>query len=325
MRISLLLPLAALLLTGAAPAADSFTVAPTLIRDPKAVFATLEGRNIVPARVRSGGTMISLSVREGDKVTQGQVIAVIADRRLGQQSAALAAQIAGLKAQRAQAEAELERNRALFDNGVLSQSDWDGLRTALAVAEAALKAREAEHAALEEQIAQGQVLAPVTGRVLTLPMIPDAVAMPGEVVATVARQDLVVRMLLPERHARSLAIGDKIHFELDGLAREAAVSQIYPHIAEGQIQVDLAFAGDDQAFVGQRVRAWIPGEPRSAIIVPAAFLSARFGVDYARLAGKEGAAIEVPVQRGQAVPLPDGAEGVEILSGLKAGDQLVRP
>jgi hypothetical protein len=35
--------------------------------------------------------------------------------------------------------------------------------------------------------------------------------------------------------------------------------------------------------------------------------------------------IDVPVQRGRALPRPDMPDALEILSGLKAGDVLVRP
>ena len=35
--------------------------------------------------------------------------------------------------------------------------------------------------------------------------------------------------------------------------------------------------------------------------------------------------IDVPVQRGQPHPTPDMPDGIEILSGLRAGDVLVGP
>ena len=35
--------------------------------------------------------------------------------------------------------------------------------------------------------------------------------------------------------------------------------------------------------------------------------------------------IDVPVQRGRQLPRPDMPDALEILSGLKAGDVLVRP
>ena len=51
----------------------------------------------------------------------------------------------------------------------------------------------------------------------------------------------------------------------------------------------------------------------------------RFGIDYARVGKDAKTAIDVPVQRGREQPRPDMPDALEILSGLKAGDVLVRP
>jgi hypothetical protein len=50
----------------------------------------------------------------------------------------------------------------------------------------------------------------------------------------------------------------------------------------------------------------------------------RFGIDYVRLRRGEGT-IDAPVQRGRDVPTPDLPTGLEILSGIRAGDELVQP
>jgi hypothetical protein len=63
---------------------------------------------------------------------------------------------------------------------------------------------------------------------------------------------------------------------------------------------------------------------RPGIVVPAAMLRTRFGLDYA-LVKRGSAVVETPVQRGRPLPTPDMPDGVEILSGLAAGDVLVRP
>src|SRR5215469_8877854 len=81
-----------------------FTVQRTNLTDQKAVFATVESPNVVPARARIGGTVASLSVRQGDSVAQGQVIAVVGDDKLVLQIKSLDAQIAGLESQLAQAQ-----------------------------------------------------------------------------------------------------------------------------------------------------------------------------------------------------------------------------
>ena len=73
--------LAAMLVTfpAAAMAETTHAVRLETLVDQKAVFATVESPNVVPARSRIGGTIASLAVRQGDTVTQGQVIAVVGD------------------------------------------------------------------------------------------------------------------------------------------------------------------------------------------------------------------------------------------------------
>ena len=51
----------------------------------------------------------------------------------------------------------------------------------------------------------------------------------------------------------------------------------------------------------------------------------RFGSNYVRLAASNAAPVEVVVQIGRQVALPDGAAGIEVLAGLRAGDTVVAP
>jgi hypothetical protein len=71
--------------------------------------------------------------------------------------------------------------------------------------------------------------------------------------------------------------------------------------------------------VGERVPVWITVAERQALLVPAAAVATRSGVDYVRVAG-EGGALDVPVV---VSPARDGR--VEVLSGLRAGDRVVTP
>ena len=151
-------------------AEDTFPVAPQLIGDDKAVFATVESANIVPARARIGGTVVQLAVRQGDRVEQGQPVATVADKKFALQINALDAQIAGLQAELAKAKTDLERAQDLFARGTTSKVALDTAQTTFDVAFNALKARTAERSVIEQQIAEGKVLAPTAGRVLTVPV-----------------------------------------------------------------------------------------------------------------------------------------------------------
>src|SRR5512142_2533210 len=123
-----------------AHAEDAFTVQLARLADEKAVFATVESPNVVPARARIGGTVASLSVRQGDSVTPGQVIAVVGDEKLLLQIKSLDAQIAGLQSQLAQAQTDLTRAETLFRQGVGPRTTMDQARTAVEVASAMLRA-----------------------------------------------------------------------------------------------------------------------------------------------------------------------------------------
>src|SRR5471032_254256 len=102
MRSGIVLVPVLALFAQAAIAQETFVVAPKTVADEKAVFATVESANVVPARARIGGTVVDLAVKEGDGVKQGQILATVGDEKLALQMKSLDAQIAGLESQLAQ-------------------------------------------------------------------------------------------------------------------------------------------------------------------------------------------------------------------------------
>ncbi|MDO8879114.1 MAG: efflux RND transporter periplasmic adaptor subunit [Pseudolabrys sp.] len=310
-------------------AAETFTVAPKQVADEKAVFATVESSNVIPARARIGGTVAQLAVKEGDRVTQGQVVGIVGDDKLVLQLRSLDAQIAGLDAQLAQSQADFARAEDLFAKGTIPKTRLDEARTASNVATNAHRARIAERSVIEQQLSEGQVLAPAAGRVLKVPVTAGTVILPGEPVATIAEEHFVLRLRVPERHAGFLKAGDTVRIDGDGLGTSRAqfgtIRLVYPQIEEGRVTADAEVAGLGDYFVGERIRVWVSAGERSSVTVPASFIVTRFGIDYARVGADGKTAVDVPVQRGRDQPRPDMPDALEILSGLKAGDVLVRP
>ena len=310
-------------------AEETLVVAPTTVTDEKAVFATVESSNIVPGRARIGGTVAELSIREGDKVEQGAVVATVADEKLILQMKALDAQIEGLKAQLAQAKTDLDRAEELFAKGTIPRARLDEARTAFNVADNAMKARTAERAVIEQQMSEGKVLAPTSGRILAVPVTAGTVILPGETVASIAVQNFILRLRVPERHARFLEAGDRVRIDGSEFGRNDAlfgtIRLVYPQIEDGRVIADAEVSGLGDYFVGERIRVWVSGGERDTFVVPASFVTTRFGVDYVHLRSGAGSIIEVPVQRGRVVSRPDAPQALEILSGVHAGDELVQP
>jgi RND family efflux transporter MFP subunit len=327
-----MLSLAMVLAFGAgamARAETTFAVRLIELADQKAVFATVESPNVVPARTRIGGTVASLSVHQGDVVTPGQVIAVIGDEKLLLQINSLDAQIAGLQSQLAQSQTDLTRAEMLFRQGVGPRTTMDQARTAVDVATAVLRARTAERAVALQNLQEGQVLAPVAGRVLTVPLTKGTVVLNGDTIATIGEQPFLLRLRVPERHAVSLQVGDPIRLDPTqlgaGSSDGGAITLIYPRIEEGRVVADAKVTGLGDYFAGDRVRVWISAGTRQGYIVPGSMVETRFGLDYVRVRRTDGSVVETPVQRGQERPTADIRDGVEILSGLHAGDVLVQP
>jgi RND family efflux transporter MFP subunit len=326
--LMLLTVLAAFALPAGIAGAETLTVTQQPVADEKAVFATVESISVVPARGRIGGIVVQLGVREGDRVTRGQAIASIGDEKLVLQMKSLDAQIEALQAQANQAQIDFTRTEGLVERGTLPRVKLDETRTALNVAENGLRARTAERAVINQQLSEGQVLAPSDGRVLKKLVTVGSVVLPGDPIVTVAQQDFKLRLRVPERHARFLKPGDGIRIdgaELgDGASKSGVIDLVYPQIEEGRVIADARVEGLGEYFVGDRLRVWVSGGSRQAFVIPASFVRTRFGIDYVRLL-QAGRTVDVPVQRGRELPMPSLPDGLEILSGIRDGDQLVRP
>lgn len=313
-----------------APTPQTFLVASSRIPDEKAVFATIQSAYVVPARSRLGGTILELKVRQGDRVAQGQVIATIGDPKLALQISSYTAQVRAAEAQAAQAKVERDRAQNLVTQGAISRNNFDQARTAYDVALSNLNSINAQRAVIQQQVVEGSILAPASGRVITVPVTAGTVVMNGDAVATVAKQDFVLRLEVPERHARNLNAGDPVRLDgamlgPNGNTRTGTITLVYPQIDNGHVVADATVAGLSDYFVGERIPVWVGAGTRQAIVVPAHLLVTRSGIDYARLWRKDGPALDIPVQRGQAYSSPGIKDGIEILSGLKPGDRLLAP
>jgi RND family efflux transporter MFP subunit len=314
---------------GPAAQGRDFTVALRPLADEKAVFATVESRNVVPARARIGGTVVDLSVKYGDEVTEGQQLAVVGDQKLQLQIHALDAQIEGLKAQLAEGQIDFKRAESLARSGAGSRQALDQARTALDVANSSLAARRAERDVVVQQMREGAVLAPKAGRVLQVPMTQGTVVMPGEAIARIAEANYVLRLSVPERHAKFIHLNDKVRLDGADIGTQGpvfgTVTLVYPQIQDGRVIADATAPGLGAYFVGQRIRVWVNAGDRPAYVIPDHLIHSRFGLSYVNRRNSDGTVVEIPVQRGRDMPTPEMTDGVEILSGLQNGDVLVVP
>lgn len=293
------------------------------IDDMKAVVASVEPAHQLVARARIGGTVTSLKIKEGDTVGAGAELAVIADQKLFLQMQSLDQRIRAQQAQRDKAKADFDRAQELLRRGVSTKVVFDQAKTALDVADRTLSALQSDKSVIEQQAAEGSVKAPGPGRILTIPVSVGRVVMPGETIATLAEDKYILRLQLPERHARFMRAGDRVEIggrgltaDKDGARKEGRVRIVYPEIQGGRVIADVDVEGLGDYFVGERARVYVTTGKRDAILAPKTAVYRRAGVDFVRLSN----GAEVVVQTGDT-----HGDAIEILSGLHEGDVVATP
>ncbi len=268
-------------------------------QDVSAEVTTVDQAQVI---ARIPGILTTLSVREGDMVSRGQVIGRVVDNQLGYQSQATGAVAA-------QARAELARVRFLYQKGVYAKAR-------LEQAEAMATSADAQHAEVGAVAAQGAVVAPASGRVLHADVPAGAPVAPGMAIAVITAGPTVVRLEMPESLAGKVHPGSRV--TATGLG-EGRVTKLYPSVSTGRVSADVAMPGIDNSLIGRRVAARVETGTRKALLVPPGYVTTRYGIDYVTVLAKDGSAVLAPVQTA-----PSGEAGkVEILSGAAAGDTLI--
>lgn len=305
-----------------APPAKAAATGPKLVlaaqdtaawQDVSAEIATVDQAQVL---ARIPGILSSLSVKEGDLVAKGQVLGRIVDSQLGYQANAYGAQAAAAQAQAAQAAAELQRVKFLHDNGVYAKARLEQAQAAAGAAQAQVRAAKAQQSAVGAVAGQGTIIAPTGGRVLRADIPEGAPVAPGMQIAVITAGASIVRLEMPESLAGKVHAGSRV--AATGLG-EGHVLKVYPSVEAGKVRADVAMPGIDNSLIGRRVAARVETGTRKALLVPARYLTTRYGIDYVNLLGKDGSAAEVPVQTA-----PTGkADQIEILSGVRPGDTLV--
>ncbi len=311
--------------------AEPWSVTSEQITEWKPVYGEVETRNELPARARIAGTLVELSITEGDRVEAGQLVGTVEDEKLSVQIDALDAQAEALRAQLTNAQADLDRGQTLQRSGTISAQRLDALQTSVDVLTNQVTATEAQRRVVQRQIEEGGVTAPEAGIVLSVPVSRGSFVAQGETVAVIGSGGAFLRLSIPERFAQTLAEGDRIEMARGPGAASptetgtiaGTIAKLYPQIEGGRLQADVEVEGLEERYVGLRLPVRLPVGEQEAILVPEAALGRGGGLDMVIVETAEG-----PVQRivvpGREVTR-EGAAWREILTGLEPGETVMVP
>lgn len=218
------------------------------------VSGTLKAVNAAVVKARVAGELRQLTVREGDTVKAGQLIALIDpteyDARLRQ---------AQLQADAAQAQIDIaqrqyDNNKALVDQGFISKTALDTSLANLNAARASYQAAVAAADVARKSAADTRLLAPISGQVA------QRLAQPGERVAVDARiveivdlSKLEIEAALSAADSTGVRLGQEARLQIEGRteAVQASVARINPSTQAGSRSVLVYLALNPTAGLRQ--------------------------------------------------------------------------
>ena len=267
------------------------------------------------------GTVLSVFVKEGDAVSAGQTLVRVDARELSAKQEQVAASIAGAEAMQRDAAIQAGRIRALYADSAATRAQLDAVETGLARAEASVRSARASAAEVTAMSAYSAVSAPFAGTVTRRFVDPGALAVPGSPLVTV--QDgtqLRISASVTPGIGRTIRRGQTLGATIEGVATTARVEGVVPTTTGNLYSINAIVANHGGAMLsGSTATLSVPQGPRTTLVVP---LNAVIrtgdltGVTVRTSNGDQTRWVRLGHTMGSVV---------EVISGLRAGDQIVVP
>ena len=197
----------------------SEVVAPSLTRLPRVVefSGPLIAPNTAVVRAKAPGTLLTLSVVEGDRVRAGQRIGEIDLAELDSRSAERAANVASARAALELAQRTHRSNERLAAQSFISAHALENSRAQLASAGAGVQAAQAALATSQVGVREAALIAPIAGIVAKRHVLPGEKVAPEQALLTLvdlARLELVAGIASHE--VALLTVGMPVQLRIEG-------------------------------------------------------------------------------------------------------------
>jgi RND family efflux transporter MFP subunit len=297
------------------------------ISDSSEYLAILKSRHSAVINPQVEGQITKIFVKSGDHVKAGAPILQIDPLK---QQATLGSQEASRKAQEANvryAQTELERQRKLFEAGVVSKQQLDNAQTAhdSAVAQLGSLGEQVNQQAVE--LHYYRVAAPMSGIIGDIPVREgDRVAVTTLLTTVDEPGSLEAYIYVPAERGKDVRVGLPVHLldETGKPVSDAHITFVSPEV-DNDTQTILAKASIEnpkrQLRVSQQMRAQVVWSNHQGPVVPVLSVTRINGRFFVFLAVKDGGGT-VARQKGLTIGDTVGNDYV-VLDGLKPGDHLI--
>ncbi len=305
---------------------DVATAHAEAISNAVAITGTLRPIETVDIRARIDGDVTGVFVREGQRVSAGQLLAQF--EAVAERTSAASAQ-AGTSAARAdlsQAQWNLKQTTDLYHAGAVSEADYRTAQQQVNAANARLAAAAATQSAASISARDTRVTAPIAGIIATRVVdVGEHLARGGPMFTLVRNSTLELAATVPERQASSIKVGQRASFSVEGQNLTGTVARVSPTIDPSTRSITVYIDVDNasgsikgNSLATGRVLVTTVG---NALVVPTSALHQ--GADSGRTYVyriNTGSVEQTSVTTG----IVDDAQGkAQILSGLSPGDKII--
>lgn len=271
------------------------------------------------------GRVESVLFEEGSPVEAGQVLVTLEDEKLRRQLAASDSVLEAARVRVANLERSFERQQRLVEQGLVSEEEFEQVRTDLDAARAEMAQLQAQVELVREQLQDTEIRAPFAGTISERLVDPGAYVSPGDPLAHLYQLDpLEISFSVPERFAGRIAEGQPVSVTTAAYpdrSFDGQVSYLSPSIDEATRTLGVKARVpnlDKQLKPGAFATALVTvGERKNPVVPSEALVATRTG--YMVFVVEDGRARARDVETG----LRREAE-VEITEGLNPGELVVR-
>ena len=306
---------------------DLYIVEPGALEQSLPLTGTLTPLNEATVKAKVAGELVAVTVREGESVKLGQVLAKIDLTEVQARVAARQADVEAAKAQLVWAEKNRNTQKALLEKQFISQNAFDNIQSTYDVAVAKRRAAEADLVVAQKSLGDAVLVAPISG------IVSQRLAQPGErvpldakVVSIVDLSRLQLEASVPSTAIGQVHVGQTMNFRVEGFGeREFAgrIERINPSATAGSRSISV-YAVIDNAEGVLRGGMFAQGaltlsRIENALAVPASAVREEIGQTFV-YAIENGVIRRKNVKAGAA----NAAGRVQVLEGVAAGDRIVR-
>lgn len=306
---------------------DLYIVEPRALERTLPLTGSLMPFTEATVKAKVAGELVAVTVREGESVKQGQMLARIDLTEVQAKVAGREADVEAARAQLVWADKNRSQQKALLDKAFISQSAFDNIQSNYEVAAAKMRAAEAELVVARKSMGDAVLIAPFPGIVSQRHAQPgERVALDAKVVSIVDLSRLELEAAVPPAAIGQVRVGQAMNFRVEGFGERdfaGRIERINPSATAGSRSISV-YAVIDNADGLLRGGMFAQGALTlsridNALAVPASAVREEIGQTFV-YAIEDGLVKRKNVKVGA----PDAAGRVQVLDGLAAGDRIVR-